>query len=57
LGEFNAEIKIDKFNPLFTTLKTARDFRDRYHDKVEIRAYADPVREENGNWDYGLVEF
>lgn len=38
-------------------IKTARDFRDRYHDSVEIRVYADPNREETDNWDYDLVEF
>lgn len=38
-------------------IKTARDFRDHYHESAEIRAYADPDREENGNWDYDTVEF
>lgn len=38
-------------------IKEARQLRDVYHSNVEIRAYADPDREENGNWDYDTVEF
>lgn len=38
-------------------IREARQLRDVYHNNVEIRVYADPDREENGNWDYDLVEF
>lgn len=38
-------------------IKEARDLRDVHHSNVEIRVYADPDREENGSWDYDLVEF
>ena len=44
-------------NDIKKAIKEARDLRDVYHSNVEIRVYADPDREENGNWDYDLVEF
>lgn len=37
-------------------IKEAEYFRNR-NTPVEIRVYADPDREETGNWDYDLVEF
>lgn len=55
----NQDIEVEqlKTNDIKKAIKEARDLRDKYNDNVEIRVYTDPDREENGNWDYDLVEF
>ena len=55
----NQDIETEQLvtNDIKKAIKEARDLRDVYHSNVEIRVYADPDREENGNWDYDLVEF
>lgn len=55
----NQDIETEQLvtNDIKKAIKEAKVFRDKYNDNVEIRVYADPDREENGNWDYDLVEF